>query len=229
MGKKILVVDDEKEITDLIEVYLQNEGYSVKKCYNGEQALEYIVSEPVDLAVIDIMMPMLNGFDLCRKIREKFSFPIIMLTAKFDYTDKINGLAVGADDYVTKPFHPLELTARIKAQLRRTEIYNTADDNVKDEIIHRGIVINKGTHKCTLNGKELQLTPIEFEILWMLCSNPNQVINSEKIFESIWKEKYFTQNKTVMVHIRHLREKMGEPMGNPQYIKTVWGVGYKIE
>lgn len=230
MSKTILVVDDDKEIADLIEVYLQNESYVTVKCSDGEQALRTLENQKIDLAIIDIMLPKINGFDVCRKIRKSYSFPIIILSAKYEYTDKINGLSVGADDYMIKPFHPLELIARVKAQFRRNDVYsnNTPTDRT-NEISYRGIVMNKVLHKCFFNERELDLTPTEFEILWMLCQAPCQVISSEEIFQKIWKEKYYTGNKTVMVHIRHIREKMNEPLGDPGYIKTVWGVGYKIE
>ena len=231
MNKTILVVDDDIEITDLIEVYLANEGFNVIKCYDGFEAQKVLGDNEISLAIVDIMMPKINGFDLCRKIREQFSFPIIILTAKFEFTDKINGLSIGADDYMVKPFHPLELIARVKAQLRRAEIYNiqTKEKDSEHEIRYRGITMNRLTHKCIFNNTELVLTPTEFDILWMLCSKPCQVVSSEEIFQHIWKEKYYTGNKTVMVHIRHIRDKMHEPLGNPNYIKTVWGVGYKIE
>lgn len=231
MNKTVLVADDDKEITDLIEVYLIGEGFKVLKCFNGSQALELINNNRIDLAVLDVMMPEPDGFELCRRIREKYTFPVIFLTAKFECTDKINGLSVGADDYMVKPFHPLELTARIKAQLRRTDIYNQKTNDIPDnnEISYRGIYMNRETRTALFNNEDLTLTPTEFEILWMLCREPSRVISSEKIFEEIWGEKYYTGNKTVMVHIRHIRDKMHEPLGDPQYIKTVWGVGYKIE
>lgn len=231
MDKTILVVDDDKEITELIEVYLSGDGFKVLKCFNGIEAIELIENNIVDLAVLDVMMPKINGFDLCRKIRENYTFPIIILTAKFEFTDKINGLSIGADDYMVKPFHPLELVARIKAQLRRNDLYNHSNDkcNTLNEINYRGIYMNREKRTVLFNDENLTLTPTEFEILWMLCCEPSKVISSEKMFEEIWGEKYYTGNKTVMVHIRHLRDKMHEPLGNPQYIKTVWGVGYKIE
>ena len=231
MNKTILVVDDDKEITDLIEVYLLGDGFDVIKCYDGLQAFNIIQTQCIDLAVVDIMMPKMDGFELCRKIREDYSFPIIILTAKIDYTDKINGLSIGADDYMVKPFHPLELLARIKAQLRRVCVYNInmSESSNASELSYRGIYMNRETHTVLFNNEELSLTPTEFEILWMLCAEPRKVISSEKMFEDIWKEKYYTGNKTIMVHIRHLRDKMHEPLGDPQYIKTVWGVGYKIE
>ena len=225
----ILVVDDEKEIADLVELYLRNENYHVYKFYDSREALRCVQEVELDLAVLDVMMPYLDGFSLCRKIRESHHFPVIMLTAKMDDTDKITGLTIGADDYVTKPFSPLELVARVKAQLRRSTKYNGARADPRDEFDFSGLVINRRTHACTFNEKPLSLTPIEFDILWLLCENRGQVISSERIFEEVWQEKYLNSNNTVMVHIRHLREKMGEPVGKPRFIQTVWGVGYKID
>ena len=177
------------------------------------------------------MLPDLSGFDLCCRIREKYTFPIIMLTARGEDTDKINGLSLGADDYVTKPFNPLELMARVKAQLRRVQRYSNPQlaEEEKDQIDLGGLVINRSTHECLLYGKQIMLTPIEFKILWLLCENRGQVVSSEQIFEQVWQEKYLDCNNTVMVHIRRLREKLGEPARKPRWIKTVWGVGYKIE
>lgn len=229
MGYRILVVDDEKEIADLIEIYLQNENYTVYKFYDPVAALQCIEQGELDLAVLDVMMPEINGFELCRKIREKYTFPVIMLTAKVEDIDKITGLTIGADDYVTKPFSPLEIVARVKAQLRRYTRYN---DNSKENgniIDFSGLIINKDKHECTLYGKSLNLTPIEFSLLWILCENRGKVLSSEELFENVWGEKYLDSNNTVMVHIRRLREKMNEPPRNPKFIKTVWGVGYKIE
>lgn len=225
----ILVVDDEKEIADLVELYLCNENYTVYKFYDSRDALRCIREVELDLAILDVMMPVMDGFTLCRKIRESYNFPVIMLTAKVEDMDKITGLTIGADDYVTKPFNPLELVARVKAQLRRSTRYNGAQADSRDIIDFSGLVINRRTHECTLNEKPLLLTPIEFDILWMLCENRGQVISSERLFEEVWGEKYLNSNNTVMVHIRHLREKMNEPVGKPRFIKTVWGVGYKID
>ncbi len=226
----ILVADDEKEIADLVELYLKNEGYDIRKFHDGLAAWQDIQENPPDLAVLDVMMPGLDGFALCQKIREKYNFPVIMLTAKVEGMDKINGLSLGADDYVTKPFNPLELVARVKAQLRRYTHYNqeSQQDN-RDVIDFSGLIINRKTHECTLDERTLELTPTEFDILWLLCENRGRVISSEQLFEKVWGEKYLNSNNTVMVHIRHLREKMGEPFRNPRFIKTVWGVGYKIE
>ncbi|MDL2225871.1 VanR-ABDEGLN family response regulator transcription factor [Eubacteriales bacterium OttesenSCG-928-M02] len=226
----ILVVDDEREIADLVELYLINEDYRVHKCYTAEEALTVVEHQHLDMAILDVMMPHIDGFEICRRIRENHTFPIIMLTAKVEDMDKITGLTIGADDYMVKPFNPLELTARVKAQLRRYTKYNEGDGNAIEPLIEfGGLSINQETHECSLNGKPLSLTPLEFSILWLLCENRGKVLSSEEIFERVWQEKYLDSNNTVMVHIRRLREKMGEPARNPRFIKTVWGVGYKIE
>lgn len=232
MSEKILVVDDEKEITDLISLYLTNEGYDVHSFYDAEEAATAAETESFDLAILDVMMPKLDGFQLCQKIRLHFNYPIIMLTAKEQEIDKITGLTLGADDYMTKPFRPLELLARIKAQLRRYKKYNTAypaeeDGNV---ISLRGLVLNSLTHECTLDGRSLPLTPTEFTILSALCRKKGQVISAEELFHAVWGDEYFSKsNNTITVHIRHLREKMQDSFEEPNYIKTVWGCGYKIE
>ncbi|MGN0401331.1 MAG: VanR-ABDEGLN family response regulator transcription factor [Acetatifactor sp.] len=234
MAERILVVDDEKEIADLIEVYLKNDGYTVYKFYNGTDALKCVESSEIDLAILDVMLPDIDGFRICQKIREKFFYPIIMLTAKVEDSDKIMGLTIGADDYITKPFNPLEVVARVKTQLRRYVRYNNAanvegKDAPITEYDVRGLMINKNTHKCTLYGKEVALTPIEFSILWYLCENKGKVIPSEELFERVWGEKFLDNNNTVMAHIGRLREKLGEPAKKPKFIKTVWGVGYTVE
>jgi two-component system response regulator VanR len=231
MSINILVVDDEQSIADLIEVYLKNEGFTIYKFYNGEDALRCVESEHLELAILDVMLPDIDGFTLCQKIREKHNFPVIMLTAKEEEIDKITGLTLGADDYITKPFRPLELVARVKAQLRRFTKYNSAEPKQEERFIaFSGLVMDMDTHECTLNEKKLSLTPTEFSILWVLCSNRGRVVSSEELFHEVWGDKYFTNsNNTVMVHIRHLREKMQDSIEHPKYIKTVWGVGYKIE
>ena len=231
MAERILVVDDEQEIADLIEVYLKNENFEVLKFYTGKEALKYLEKENIDLAVLDVMLPDISGFEICQHIREKHLFPVIMLTAKDDEIDKITGLTLGADDYITKPFRPLELVARVKAQLRRFTKYNIKDLPQEDHmILHSGLILNKNKHECLLNEKPLSLTPTEFSILWVLVSNKGRVVSSEELFHEVWGDKYFTSsNNTVMVHIRHLREKMNDSTDRPKYIKTVWGVGYKIE
>ena len=233
MPDRILVVDDEKEIADLVEVYLKNEGYEVLKFYEGTSALQAALTQPVDLAILDVMLPDMDGFTLCQKIREKHYYPILMLTAKVGDLDKITGLSLGADDYITKPFNPLELVARVRAQLRRTRMYNLAqaasNETLSDEIDIRGLTISKDNHRCTLHGKEISLTPTEFSILWYLCSHQGSVISSEELFEAVWGEKYLDSNNTVMAHVARLREKLQEPPRRPRFIKTVWGVGYTIE
>lgn len=231
MIQTILVVDDEEEIADLLELYLKNDGYRVLKFYSGLEALRAIQTESIDLAVLDVMLPDISGFKLCQKIRENHLFPIIMLTAKVEDTDKITGLTFGADDYITKPFNPLEVLARVKTQLRRYTNYNNAQAKPKEveEFDIRGLIINNKNHQCTLYGEPLALTPIEFSILWYLCTHKNQVVPSEELFEAVWKEKYFDNNNTVMAHIARLREKLKEPGKKPKFVQTVWGVGYKIE
>lgn len=230
MKTKILVVDDEKEIADLVELYLKNENFQIYKFYDPFEALDCIEKQPVDLAILDVMMPGMDGFALCAKIRERHTFPVLMLTAKVEDIDKITGLTIGADDYITKPFNPLEMTARVKAQLRRYTRYNDSRPEDSAVIEINGLVIDRDTHSCSLYGQPLSLTPIEFSILWLLCENCGKVISSEQLFHEVWGEKYFeASNNTVMVHIRRIREKMNEPARNPKFIKTVWGVGYKIE
>ena len=230
MAERIVIVDDEKEIADVIELYLKNEGYEVFKFYNGMDTLDCLEKQEVDLAILDVMLPDVDGFTILQKIREVHKFPVIMLTAKSEYIDKITGLTLGANDYIAKPFNPLELIARVKAQLRRFTQYNEERRPAENVIDFAGLVLNKDTHECVYNEKELVLTPIEFNILWILCENRGQVISSEELFEQVWGEKYFkNSNNTVMVHIRHLREKMSDTTGRTDFIKTVWGVGYKIE
>lgn len=230
MREQILVVDDEKEIADLVTLYLENEGFRVFKFYSSEKALECINSQSIDLAVLDIMMPVIDGLKLCRKIRERHHYPIIMLTAKGTEIDKITGLTLGADDYITKPFLPLELVARVKAQLRRYTRYNQGQEQNQDLFVHHGLVLNRKTHECSLNERPLSLTPTEFEILAILCENKGSVVSSEELFHQIWKDEYYSKNNnTITVHIRHLREKMQDSFEKPKYIKTVWGCGYKIE
>lgn len=232
MCAKVLVVDDEHEIADLIEVYLRNENYEVFKFYSAKEALSCIETTELDLAILDIMLPDINGFTLCQKIREQHTYPIIMLTAKDEETDKITGLTLGADDYMTKPFRPLEMVARVKAQLRRYKKYNTTQSAPITEpiIVHSGLVMDVNTHECLLNEKPLELTPTEFSILRILLERKGRVVSAEELFHEIWKDEYYSKsNNTITVHIRHLREKMGDTVEKPKYIKTVWGVGYKIE
>ena len=217
MSVDIVVVDDEKPIADLVELYLQNEGYMIHKFYTGREALDYIESEHTDLAVLDLMLPDVDGFTICKTIREKFFFPIIMLTAKVEDVDKIMGLTIGADDYITKPFNPLELVARVKTQLRRTTQYNMncgpgnqQQEEAKDEIEIRGLRLNRSSHKCWLYENPVTLTPLEFSILWYLCEHQGKVVSSEQLFEDVWGEKFLDNNNTVMAHIGRLREKLND-------------------
>lgn len=226
----ILIVDDEKEIADLVELYLKNDGYNVYKFYNGRDALECVKTQKLDMAILDVMLPDIDGFKICQEIRKEHFFPVIMLTAKVEDMDKIMGLTIGADDYITKPFNPLELIARVKTQLRRYKRYNNIEVHASNEEYEvRGLYINKNTHKVYLYEKELALTPIEFSILFYLCENMGNVVSSEELFENVWGEKYLDNNNTVMAHIGRLREKLKEPHKNPKFIKTVWGVGYRVE
>ncbi len=226
----ILVVDDEKEIADLIEICLKNANYNVYKYYSSKEVLNDLESLNIDLAILDVMMPDIDGFSLCTKIREKYNFPIIFVTAKVEDMDKVNGLTIGADDYITKPFQPLELMARVKAQLRRYKNYNENNNQDSNIIDFRNIVINNNTHEFYFNENKIELTPTEFEILWYLCLNRGNVVKTEDLFMYVWKEKYYeNDNNTIMVHIRHLREKMKDTSKKPKYIITIWGVVYKIE
>ena len=228
----ILVVDDEKEIADLVEIYLVSDGYKVFKASNAQDGLDILDKEDIHLCLLDIMMPGMNGLEMCKKIRETNNIPIIMLSAKSTDLDKILGLGTGADDYVVKPFNPLELTARVKSQLRRYTQLNpnsNVHETVKNEISIRGLTINKDNHKVTVYDEEVKLTPIEFDILYLLASNPGKVFSTDEIFEKVWNEKVYEANNTVMVHIRRLRGKMKEDERQDKIITTVWGVGYKIE
>ena len=226
MSETILIVDDEKEIADLVELYLRNENYHIEKAVDSETALDILEKKKIGLALLDVMLPDMDGFTLCKKIREKHLFPIIMLTAKNTDIDKINGLTLGADDYITKPFSPLELTARVKTQLRRFREYNSKESDVYDK---NGLYVCNDTHICTLYDQPIALTPIEFKLLWYLCERQGKVVSSEQLYEDVWEEKYLDNNNTVMSHIARLREKLGEPPRKPKFIKTVWGVGYKID
>ncbi|HBP24452.1 MAG TPA: DNA-binding response regulator [Oribacterium sp.] len=227
----ILVVDDEKEIAELVEIYLVSDGYKVFKAYNAEEGFKILEEQEIHLVLLDIMMPGMNGLEMCRKIRTKSNIPIIMLSAKSTDLDKIVGLTGGADDYVTKPFNPLELTARVKSQLRRyTQLNpNASSAPVSNEITIRNLTINKDNHRVTIDGEDIKLTPIEFEILFLLASHPGKVFSTDEIFEKVWNEKVYEANNTVMVHIRRLRGKMREDTRENKIITTVWGVGYKIE
>ena len=231
---KIMVVDDESRMRKLVKDFLKKKDFEVIEAADGEEALDiFFKDKSISLIICDVMMPKINGFDVVKEIRQYSQVPIIMLTAKVEDTDKIMGLTIGADDYITKPFNPLEVVARVKTQLRRYVRYNNAACEKKEvsvaEYDIRGLVINQDTHKCSLYGTEIVLTPIEFSILWYLCENKGKVIPSEELFENVWKEKFLDNNNTVMAHIGRLREKLGEPAKNPKFIKTVWGVGYTIE
>lgn len=233
---KILVVDDEHDIADLLEVYLQNENYIVYKFYSAKDALTCIEQEELDLAILDIMLPDISGFSLCQKIRETHTYPIIMLTAKDEETDKITGLTLGADDYVTKPFRPLELIARVKAQLRRYKKYSPTPIEERKEkrktnflLTFDKLQLNTQTYECLLDGENVALTPTEFSILRILLEHKGTVVTVEDLFCSVWKDEYYSKNSsTITVHIRHLREKLQDTAEKPKYIKTIWGVGYKI-
>lgn len=231
MPEKILVVDDEQDIANLLEVYLQNENYIVYKYYCAKDALPRIKKGDIDLAILDVMLPDINGFSLCQLIREKYTYPIIMLTAKIEETDKITGLTLGADDYVTKPFRPLEVVARVKAQLRRYKKYSStaSEEKLKTELSYNRLRLNMQTHECLLDGETVSLTPTEFSILYVLLENAGTVVSIEDLFHAVWKDEYYSKNSsTITVHIRHLREKLKDTSDTPQYIKTIWGVGYKI-
>ncbi len=230
MSDKILIIDNEKEIADLVAFYLENEDFIVFKCHTASEALHFIENESLDLALLDVILPDMNGLQICKQIRKQYLYPIIMLTAKKTEVDKVMGLTLGADDYITKPFHPLELVARVKAQIRRYKQYNTSNPPMKDVIVHSDLVLDIKAHKCILNERPLSLTPTEFSILQILCSKKGIVVSSEQLFHEIWGDEYFDKNNnTITVHIRHLREKMGDSFDNPKYIKTIWGCGYKIE
>lgn len=231
MPEKILIVDDEQEIADLIEVYLQNENYTVYKFYSAKEALTCIESEEIDLAILDIMLPDMNGFSLCQKIRKKHTYPVIMLTAKDGETDKITGLTLGADDYVTKPFRPLELIARVKAQLRRYHKYSpaAAPDMPAAILTYKKLSLNTQTYECALDGEAVSLTPTEFSVLRILLEKQGAAVSLEDLFHAVWKDEYYSKNSSaITVHIRHLREKLKDTAEKPKYIKTIWGVGYKI-
>lgn len=226
---RILVCDDEKEIVDAIEIYLMQEGYQVVKAYTGEEALEILKRQEIHLLIIDIMMPGLDGMRTTMKIREKSSIPIIFLSAKSQDADKILGLNIGADDYITKPFNPLELVARVKSQLRRyTQLGNLTVDNSQSYQVG-GLVIHDDRKEVMVDGESVKLTPIEYNILLLLVKNQGRVFSIQQIYENIWEEEAIGADNTVAVHIRHIREKIEINPKEPRYLKVVWGVGYKIE
>lgn len=227
MNRSVLIVDDDREILRLLEISLSGDGYKIYKASNGIEALEIIDSTNIDLVVLDIMMPGLNGIEVCRKIRENLNIPILMLSAKSEDMDKIEGIMTGADDYMTKPFNSLELVVRVRALLRRA--YYMDSRPKAEHIINIGpLTINKNTHRVTSNENDISLTSTEFEILCLLSSNIGRVFSAEEIFERVWKEKYYNSNNTVMVHVSRIREKV-EALTGEKIIHTVWGVGYKIE
>ena len=226
----ILVCDDDKEIVDAIDIYLSQEGYHILKAYDGLQAIEIMKREEVHLILLDIMMPNLDGIRATRKIRETSSVPIIMLSAKSEDVDKILGLNIGADDYITKPFNPLELIARVKSQLRRyTQLGNLATEEKEAVYVCGGLVVNDDLKTVTVDGEPVKLTPIEYNILVLLIKNQGKVFSIEQIYENIWNEEAIGADNTVAVHIRHIREKIEINPREPRYLKVVWGIGYKIE
>ena len=229
--KNILVVDDEKEIAELIEIHLMSQDYNVTKAKNGLEALKFLEENHYDLVLLDVMMPKLDGKETLKRIREKFNIPVIMVTAKTSEKDKVEGLTLGADDYVSKPIKPLELIARVKAQLRRYTVLNPnkVEASEPEEITIRNLYINRQTHEVKVDEDEIKLTKIEFDILYLLAKNPNKVFSTDEIFENVWKEKNFDATNNVMVHIRRLRNKLKEETREEKIITTVWGVGYKIE
>lgn len=231
LKQKILVVDDDKDIADLVEIHLTNSGYQVYAVNSANEGFDILASEDIQLILLDIMMPEVDGLTMCKAIRKVNNIPIIILSAKTEDSEKIEGLATGADDYITKPFNPLELIARVKSQLRRYTTFNidNRNNNKSKNVVLKNLIMNKEDHRTIAYGKEVKLTPIEFNILYLLASNPGKVFSTEEIFETVWNEKMFEANNTVMVHIRRIREKIEMDSRNAQIIKTVWGVGYKIE
>lgn len=225
----ILVCDDDKEIVDAIEIYLSQDGYHIFKAYNGEQAMEMLKKEEIHLLIMDIMMPKLDGIRATLKIREYSSIPIIMLSAKSEDTDKILGLNIGADDYITKPFNPLELAARVKSNLRRYTSLGSLSAESKSVYQVGGLVINDDTKQVTVDDEPVKMTPIEYNILLLLVKNQGRVFSIDQIYESIWNEDAIGADNTVAVHIRHIREKIEINPKEPRYLKVVWGVGYKID
>ncbi|MFF2908669.1 response regulator transcription factor [Paenibacillus sp. NPDC057934] len=222
----ILIADDEAEIADLVELHLTKEGYHIIKAFNGREAVQAVQTQTVDLAILDIMMPEMDGYEVTRQIREKHHMPIIFLSAKTSDLDKITGLVIGADDYMTKPFNPMELVARVNSQLRRSMQFSQPAAAASTVLEAGGLSINAEQHTVMLYGQAIDLTPKEFDILYLLASHPKQVFSSENIFQQVWGEAYYEGANTVMVHIRTLRKKLGEDMNKTKFIKTIWGVGY---
>ena len=227
---KILVCDDDKDIVEAIDIYLTQEGYEVLKAYDGDEAIKVLKRNEVDLLIMDVMMPRLDGIRATLKIRENMSLPIIILSAKSEDADKILGLNIGADDYMTKPFNPLELLARVKSQLRRyTQLGSTARSDNQSEFRTGGLVIRDDLKEVTVDGEKVKLTPIEYNILLLLVKNQGKVFSINQIYENIWNEEAIGADNTVAVHIRHIREKIEINPKEPRYLKVVWGVGYKVE
>lgn len=227
--ERILVVEDDKDIRDILKIYLEAEPFEIWEAENGKQAFEVLKNKEPDLVILDLMLPDINGLNICKSIRTKYKYPIIMLTAKTADQEKIIGLTYGADDYITKPFNPLEVMARVKAQLRRYKEYGE-DTKVDDTIYYKGLILDKKSKHVNLNGKELKLTPTEFNLLELLLLKKGQVLSGEEMFHLLWENEYYSKStNTITVHIRNLREKMQDSFENPEYIKTVWGVGYIIE
>ena len=226
---RILIVDDDKDIVELLSIYVKNEGYEVEKAYNGKEAITKINTNPdIDIMILDVMMPQMDGMAVVRAVRKDSQIPILMLSAKTDDLDKIQGLVQGADDYVTKPFNPLEVMARVKSLLRRAQ--HDVKNEEPDQIEVGSLIIKKDSHEVeTVDGKEISLTALEFGILYLLASHPNRVFSADEIFERVWQQESVVSAKTVMVHVSHLRDKIEEATGGEKVIQTVWGVGYKIE
>ncbi|MEW4305870.1 response regulator transcription factor [Rossellomorea marisflavi] len=226
MGTNILIVDDEADIRNMIAIYLKNEGYGVLEAVDAHEAFGVLEESPVDLIILDVMMPGMSGVEACMTIRQSYDMPIIFLSAKSEDLDKIHGLASGAEDYVTKPFNPLELMARVKSQLRRYKM--TSGNSEPSHLLEKGdLTVNERTNEVTVGGREVRLTPKEFHILSLLLRNQGQVFSIEQIYEAVWKEPFFKSDSTVMVHITNIRDKIEENPKKPFYVKTVWGVGYK--
>lgn len=225
----VLVVEDEKEISELIKKNLENEGFNIYQAYDGQIGLDMALSVDIQIVILDIMLPNMDGLEVCRQIRLKKNVPIIMLSAKSQDIDKVVGLSIGADDYLCKPFNMMELTARIRSQLRRYLYLNNTSIDKDNTIIVNDLLIDLDSHVVLIGDNEIKLTPTEYDILVLLAHNRGKVYSSEKIFEKIWDDKYYEANNNVMVHIRNIREKLNDNSKDPRYIKTIWGVGYKIE
>ncbi|WP_373370296.1 response regulator transcription factor [Irregularibacter muris] len=228
MMEKILIIEDDVDIRTILKIYLEGESYEVWEAGSGGEAMDYLDKEP-DLVILDLMLPDIDGLKICKNIRKNYYYPIIMITAKDADHDKILGLSYGADDYITKPFNPLEVIARVKAQLRRSNKYTNSQSD-KDTLYYKALTLNKKSKAVKMNEKEIKLTPTEFNILNILLERKGEVLSGEKLLNLIWKEEYYSKtNNTITVHIRNLREKIGDSIEKPEYIKTVWGVGYIIE